>query len=318
MGAQIWRPNRQRFSLFNNVSAAEAVQSSLPRTTGTGTWDSGSDGWSKMGRVVQWDGQAASDVWGTQTVVEGCDGTQVEPALAGYDASSLPSDLSVWLSEALRPMTMSYLKDMVRYGVNSRRYLLSNLARYEQHSDSNTPLNLIDLRLASNGLPLYLGFPHFQNGMISTIRDGVSGLQTVAANEYDSILDIEPITGMVVNRRTKFQYTLKVERTSIWHTNILVPHCTAEPSCALYLPLYWRSEEGAISFGEARKFKKEFYEAFALKKKIPTGCFFIGTLAIGGSFVSAVQGMRVVAQAGQQVLPSQQAIESAKLMSVIP
>ena len=271
-----------------------------------------------MGQVIEWDGQTASDVWGTQVAVEGSDGTQVQPALAGYDASNLQNDLNVWSAEALRPMTMSYLKDMTRYGVNSRRYLLSNLARYEEHSDRETPLNLIDLRKARDGLPLYLGFPHFQSGMISTIRDGVIGLQTAAANEYDSVLDVEPITGMVMNSRTKFQYNLKIERTSIWYSDVLVPHCDADADCALYLPLYWSSREGAISFGEARQFKKQIYEQLELKKKIPTGCFFVGTLAMGGSFVSAVQGIRVVAQTGQQVLPSQQAIESAKLMSVMP
>jgi hypothetical protein len=308
------------FSLYGNATSHIATERALPRKLGSGSWSVGSDGWSKIGQLVEWDGQSAFNLWGTPISVKGSDGTQFEPGLTGYLGSEEKrNEYDVWWPEALRPMTINYAKDMVRYGVKVRRFTCLNLMRYEQGSDRVVPLNLIDLRRAHNGLPLYLGFPHFLNGVISSIRDGVVGLNPVHG-EHETVIDIEPLTGMAMNSRKKLQLNLQIKHTSVWYRNFLTPHCDSANSadCVLFLPLYWSNKAGAVSFDQATKFKEEYYLALEMKDKIPAGSFFVGSLALGGSFVSAVQGLRAISST--QVAPgaAQDAIDSVKLMTAVP
>jgi hypothetical protein len=314
-------PLSATFSFYDNTTAQVSAERALPRTCGRGNWNSGSDQWSKIGQLVAWDGQSETDVWETLSSVQGSDGTQFEPGLTDHaNPDKKKSEYNVWWPEALRPMPVNYAKDITRYGVKLQRFTCSNLLQYSDGSDWFTPLNLIDLRRAHNGLPLYLGFPHFLNGVISSVRDGVIGLQPLRG-DHETVLDVEPMTGMAMNSRKKIQYNLQIARTSIWYKNVIVPHCDSANSaeCVLFLPLYWSNKEGGVSFEEAKQFKDQIYQALEMKEKIPVGSFFVGSLAMGASFVSALQGLRAGSSAATQVAPNAQgAIESVKLMSAVP
>jgi hypothetical protein len=259
----------------------------------------------------------------------GANGTADEQAIGSVG----PSVLQVWMGEAMRPLNLDFSMRVKRYGVLLRRYKAIRLTRYENMktnrgsifngggSDNNAPINMLDLSRAHGGLPIFLGYPHFLHGVVSSIRDGVDGLNPEGGS-HESLIDVEPMSGMAFNLRLRWQTTLQMAQTSVWYRDFEQPHCmydaTRAGSCSLFLPVYWVGREGSVTREQAFEFKENNYESQEIARKIAVGSFFVGSMAAAGSVVQAVQAMRLGFQAAQ-VAPVQMpdASDLARLMPVI-
>jgi len=285
----------RKFSLFHNYTRAHA-EALGPRNINAGNKVPYSDYLAKMNDFAMWNGKTSIDIWPGETVtVEGTDGSQFAPILSA-SSSQAPNKLAVWWAEAVRPFTIDYVQDVTRFGIDLRRYTVKDLNRFDLTSDERTPLNLIDLAPSQDGLPMTLSYPHFLNNIVKTIRDGIDGLKP-SARKHETIFDVDPVSGMTMNKKRRWQMNLQIRKTEMWHRDTLTPHCERASAqvgsdCMLYLPLYWVDEKGAIQAEEAYSFKDEIYNEFKKREKVPVASFYGGSLMLTVSFILLVLAVR--------------------------
>jgi hypothetical protein len=134
------------------------------------------------------------------------------------------------------------------------------------------------------------------------IKDGTTGLNP-RSFDHETSIDIEPISGMTMNFRRRWQISLRIQRTAIWHNQILEPYSgrssLGTEVTGLILPVYWCQESGYVSPSGAEQFKDDIYNELQKKKKLPIVCYFLGSLCLVASFALLVMGVRSRAILGQ-------------------
>lgn len=105
---------------------------------------------------------------------------------------------------------------------------------------------MIDLRKAHFGVPIYLGYPHFLNGVSQDIRSGVVGLEP-SPPIHETIFDIEPISGKSLNSRLRLQWNVQINPSATWQSKIK----------STYLPMIWTEDSFETDFQDVEDFKQD-------------------------------------------------------------
>jgi hypothetical protein len=279
------RTDTETFSFYQNLTHAQRNRTTGDYVVRVGVNTPYDKELSHVGTLERWEGKDKISVWGENVVVKGTDGSQFEPNLGGTnpDGTEYPlvHEFNYWWPAGQRPLKIKFIKDVTRFGIKLRRFKMDSLTRYQEGADKTTPLNLIDVRSAHGGSPVYLGYPHFLYGVISVVREGVTGL-VPRDTAHETIFDVEPRSGLVMNKRIRYQMNVKIGQTSTWYRDISEP----------YLPVFWIEEMSSIAMNEAETWKDYVHFALALQRKIPIVSFFVGSLFLFGSFVLLLLGLR--------------------------
>jgi hypothetical protein len=341
VGTAGWKVALERVGKCSEWDGVTAVDAAVWGTAAAVAVQGG-DGTQFAPLLREAEGAAASDrrYAAVQPLVGTVSSTGDSSSNATMDDVGGTNVLQMWMGEAMRPMTLDFSMRLKRFGVALRRYKAVHLTRYEDKgvasssggSDHDAPINMLDLSRAHGGLPIFLGYPHFLHGVVSTIRDGVQGLKA-EEGKHESLIDVEPMSGMAFNMRLRWQTTMQLERTSVWYRDFDQPHCVfgvgigaqssgggrVDSICSLYLPVYWVGREGSVTREQAFEFKEGAYKSQETARKVAVGSFFVGSMAAAGSVVQAVQAMRLTFQAAQVApiqMPNVDTQDLARLMPV--
>jgi hypothetical protein len=249
-GAQVWHQGSvnevkdgARPSSAGHGAARGEVGQDGQRLHGYGGVTEDTPGLAHINTLSLWDGTSVVHDWESSTAtaaatrkpglaVTGSDGSQFPPLLDGIDSAGMPIEpamsYDVWWEEPKRPIRLSYSLTKQRFGVDVRRYVVSQdgWTRFEGpgESDEYAPVNLFDLSRTNDGVEVFMSFPHFLYGAQESIREGVGGLKP-DETKHGSVYDVEPTTGMLLNMRRRYQINVRVERTKSDYQKLLTPHC---------------------------------------------------------------------------------------------
>jgi hypothetical protein len=128
------------------------------------------------------------------------------------------------------------------------------------------------------------------------------------AIRHESVLDVEPITGMAMNmkKRTQVNMDYSLWGRSVWYdrvwtnggggaalpTTISSSSSSSSLPSSMWLPLYWYEEGGAVSSDQAASFKDAFYAPLWYKKKVPVVAMLVGACAVAAAVASVLFKLR--------------------------
>jgi len=300
-----------------------------------------------LGQFIEYNGETQTRLWDDPfslkrpIPVMGMDGTQAPPIFGGKNSerqtTTSPNTYLLWWQAVSRPLRMIFTQDVTYFGVNLRRYRLGEWTRFEggqtdcqfvselstdlkpgiahsvqalecPNSDERAPLNLVDLE-KKEGLPLFLGYPHFLFGVEHSIQHGISGLKP-SSLQHESKLDVEPMSGGVMYHRLRWQVNLRLEKpgsTAVWHNRFITPTCevdgqrlsshVTQSTCSLYLPIFWSEEANQMGREQAFQFKSDVYKPLELAQDtLPVISFIIGPVLGFGALLMLVAHVRLLGQ----------------------
>jgi len=149
------------------------------------------------------------------------------------------------------------------------------------------------------GIPTFLSKPHFLDAS-SYLKDSVNGLNP-NKTQHDIYIDVEPLTGAVMNAGERIQINFMVNHTDIWYT-----------SCwEGVMPILWLEFGGQITENLANKFKNLVYAAQDLGAILYQGCIGVGAaLIIPGMILTTTQNRKRLTMKRQKLV---QGIKAPKL-----
>eukprot|EP01029_Cantina_marsupialis_P008555 TRINITY_DN2023_c0_g1_i2.p1 TRINITY_DN2023_c0_g1~~TRINITY_DN2023_c0_g1_i2.p1 ORF type:complete len:1838 (+),score=506.71 TRINITY_DN2023_c0_g1_i2:9-5522(+) len=197
----------------------------------------------KVGKMYNWRNSGGIDIWSgaprrfaDEHIL---DATQLTPTLLD---GSKPNEVNIWSNLLQRTIRFTYQKEVTRYGVSCRRYILLSLDGSSAKSDSTS--ELVDLSIANGGLPYVVSRPFFLSGddvegdllPSVTVKEKfvkIAGIPlgdefiidgtTVDMKNYFSYIDVEPRTGAVWRSKIRFQLNVKLPSRD---SNVLSRHMT--------------------------------------------------------------------------------------------
>ena len=236
----------------NHTDVSDALQSK------TSTFKTGANDLEEIGQYVEWQENTTVTVWASPETVRGTGGTQFAPGVT-------PSEtLVVWVSELLRAVDFVFTKETQVEGIDLLRFELSDdtlksssqLAANAKYYQGIAGLANMT---AAQGIPLFLSKPHFLDAD-STLGNNM-GISAADPEKHDTFLDVEPITGAVMNAKKRLQINLQVYASNYFSKDIIDE----------MLPLVWIEEGGAIQPDQAQAFKDAVYGAQNLQKSLTLG-----------------------------------------------
>ncbi|MFX0017266.1 MAG: hypothetical protein ACFFBT_07600 [Promethearchaeota archaeon] len=264
-------PSEAHVELFSNCSsAAEAeVVDMKSFTVNTGKLDI-----DQVSNTVKYDGMEVITVWEEREKVRGTDGTQFAPGVSKNDP------LYVFITDLLRTVEITYSGTNNIYGIELYRFKLSEETlkinpKYYQSIEGLANMTI------DQGIPTFLSKPHFLDAS-SHLKDSVSGLNP---NEtlHDIYIDVEPLSGAVMNAGERIQVNFMVNHTDMWYIN-----CWEG-----IMPILWLEFGGQITENLANKFKNLVYTAQDLSVILYQGCIGVGAaLIIPGMIFTTTQNRK--------------------------
>lgn len=254
-----------------------------------------------IGELLAIDNSTQLTVWGSSVKLEDVgvtDGSQFTTALFTSYTAMPPDALQFYWPYHRRLVEFAYAGNTTRYGIFLHRYTLptwlapASLASGMADSADRVPapLGLLNVSTLHDGLPLAMS-------MLSNASVDLTALGSIVST---SVVDIEPLTGSVFNRRLVWQLNTRVkpQQQDAWHANV--------SSC--WLPVLWVSELSSVSAAEAGSFLAVLKpgpfakEKLALWGVIGGAAYVVAGLAM--AYISWHRGSRLLqAQRAQRVMP---------------
>jgi lysosome membrane protein 2 len=197
--------------------------------------------------------------WGTAEAnkVEGYAGYFFPPDLAPE------SDLRIWVPSVGRHF------DVVNDGgttleVEGIRLLNYSIPRSSFANSTNNPYNgeayyangangLINITALSFDAPIFMSKPHFLD-CDESVADAIEGLPPPLASRDDTVIGIEPITGVNMFSRQRLQTNMKL-------APVLSLGWWEDINQEAYMPVFWLDLNGIVSTKQATAFKDSIYFA---------------------------------------------------------
>ena len=215
---------------------------------------------SEVGQFIQWNGQRQLDIWREDANdINGTEGLFFKPGLKVND------NLTIFNEDLMRSFHLVYFKLINHRGIPSHRYRVNNATYRNSRSEpknanyfSFCPNGMFNLRPSRpDKIPLFGSKPHFLDGD-PLLLQSVSGL-TPVRNIHDSVIDVEPITGVSVYSHRRLQLNIQVNKTdkaflySIKQTENITGY---DKSGVLYFPVVHinevRSDEAFVHVWESQ------------------------------------------------------------------
>jgi len=251
-------PNQAKVAFFANCISEEEAEAEGIKSV---TVNTGNNDISKVCEITKYDGESIITIWKENELVQGTGGTQFCPGVSKSDK------LYVFVSDLLRSVELFYTNTTSRYNIELLRYELSENTFGINTNYYQTIKGLANVSLIQ-GIPLFFSKPHFLNGNDYLIHS-IDGLNPNKLH-HDTYLDVEPITGAVMNAAERFQINLMVNKTDIWYSN-----CREG-----FMPIFWLEFGGQIDEDLAQDFKKLVYGTQNLSKVLHQGILGLGALLV--------------------------------------
>jgi hypothetical protein len=228
----------------------------------------------KLYEILEYDSQGTITVWKEPEIVQGTGGTQFAPSVSQTDR------LRVFVSDILRSVELTFNKATSIHGIEILRFELSKKTfsidpNYYQSIEGFTNMTI------EHGIPLFLGKPHFLDAEQNLI-DSIIGLNPMK-ELHNTYLDIEPISGAVMDAAERFQINLLVSKTDIWYKKCYEG----------IMPILWLEFGGKITEDLANKFKKLVYGTQSLSENLFQVINTLGaTFIIPGIIITTIQNRK--------------------------
>ena len=253
---------------------------------GVYTVHTGADNVADIGKVSHHNGRTELDIWTTKwaNMINGTDGSSGPPFSFNMTSSA------VFVSDICRSIQGVYKKDVQVKGIRLRRfggdpYDMENATVNPDNigfctpagtpKDKCLPAGLINSTLCQEPidgfrLPAIFSFPHFLNADKS-VQNSVLGLSP-NKEEHQTIIDMEPWTGMVLQVAKRLQINIFVEKVDF------LPQ-TRNVS-TLFFPIMWLNESSVTNDKYADMLKNQLFKPKKLAEsaRLP--------LAVSGGVVS--------------------------------
>ncbi|MFX1494651.1 MAG: hypothetical protein ACFFBZ_10255, partial [Promethearchaeota archaeon] len=264
-------PSEAKVGIFNNCSSeAEAEAENMKSfTVNTGRLDI-----NKVSNTVKYDGKEVITVWKEEEYVRGTGGTQFAPGVSKNDP------LYIFITDLLRTVEITYSGATNIYGIELYRFKLSEDTlkinpKYYQSIEGLANMTI------DQGIPTFLSKPHFLDAS-GHLKDSVTGLNPNEA-QHDIYIDVEPLSGAVMNAGERIQINFMVNHTDIWYSD-----CWEG-----VMPILWLEFGGQIPENLANEFKSLVYSAQDLSIILYQGCIGVGAaLIIPGMIFTTTQNRK--------------------------
>jgi len=225
------------------------------------------------------------------SAVYGSQGNQFQHPLNGKET------LNLWVDPASRTVQVVHnkVKRKVR-GIELYRYVLepSTLENTTTNPDADAyfqygPKGFFNYSQAQHGAPIFLCQPHFYGVEDEDVVGNVVGVSPPTEDEHAFALDVEPITGAVMDGAGRVQVNLVPEPLAAGplaknHFNTdtyFAPLGTFQSK--LYLPVLWIADGGTVSAATANKWKSTLGLALTVRTGLAIGMAVLGFVFLVGS-----------------------------------
>ncbi|MFX0180497.1 MAG: hypothetical protein ACFE78_09910 [Candidatus Hodarchaeota archaeon] len=264
-------PSEAKVGIFNNCSSeAEAEAEDMKSfTVNTGILDI-----KKVSETVKYDGKEVITVWKEEENVRGTGGTQFAPGVSKNEP------LYIFITDLLRTVEITYSGTTNIYGIELYRYELSEETLKVNPKYYQSIEGLANMTI-DQGIPTFLSKPHFLDASCH-LKDSVNGLNP-NKTQHDIYIDVEPLSGAVMNAGERIQINFMVNHTDIWYTD-----CWEG-----VMPILWLEFGGQIPENLANEFKNLVYSAQDLSLILYQGCLGVGAaLIIPGMIFTTTQNRK--------------------------
>jgi len=199
----------------------------------------------EVNQIVQWNGTQTLSFWGSVQANE-INGTNSEQFHMNVKHDE---QLMIFVApQVMRSIGLVYIEEVQIHGVIMYRFNIPNSvaanasevpqnAAYYQFGRSG----VMNRTAASNLSPVYLSKPHFLDADPYYLN-AVEGLNP-NAEIHESIVDIEPITGLPMNAYERLQINMRVQDVFVTYENMT----------EVYLPVVWVEQAVTITAELAQK-----------------------------------------------------------------
>ncbi|XP_076070185.1 lysosome membrane protein 2-like [Mytilus galloprovincialis] len=231
--------------------------------------------------IKSWNNMSILPYWTTETcnVINGSDGTLFPPFVQKDDRKYLFStDICRSIYATFDSEQTIRDIDLLRFTVPPKVFLDHN------HNPANEgfctphgvclPSGLLNVSSCKQGAPVVMSLPHFLYAD-PVVQDAVYGLNPNKI-EHQTILDIEPNTGVVMNAQKKLQVNAYIRNVShITQTLKIKDH--------IVYPVLWLNESAEIDAKSASDFKSAVQTPVHITQAVQYGLIVLGVLFIIGA-----------------------------------
>lgn len=209
---------------------------------------------SDLNQFKMWNNLTTLDKWGTPYArrLYGTDGHLFHPNVSRSD------NVTAYISQIYRSGYFSYIEDTSLFGIHAFRF---GIPKEELENSTVNPSNVGFYSFGLSGtmnltvyaplnLPVFVTKPHFLDTDPIALEyiTGLSPNRTL----HDSKIDIEPITGLVINAAKRLQFNIELQSSNTIES---MQFLTNNILC----PIYWASETGGMSENQAEEMKDTLF-----------------------------------------------------------
>ncbi|XP_076351833.1 lysosome membrane protein 2-like isoform X1 [Tachypleus tridentatus] len=235
----------------------------------------GSRGVKHFGLVETWRNQSSLSFWHSKycNMINGTDGSMFSPFV---DKSDI---LYIFTTDLCRSLYLWYEQETKVLGIDAYRFTAPSKLFADPRVDPDNkcfcadPNNclkagVIELTACQNGAPVVASSPHFYQGALE-YQSAIDGIKPVK-KKHQTFLDVEPLTGLVLNASKRLQLNIYVRQTPgiIGLQNIR----------DTIFPLIWLCESAEIDETSANLFKNQVQIPMNLGTSILLAAIVLGTL----------------------------------------
>ncbi|KAK7097192.1 lysosome membrane protein 2-like [Littorina saxatilis] len=264
-----------KFGLFKTTNGTDA---------GVFEIYTGVDSVDNFAYIASWNCSRSLNYWTSDkaNMINGSDGNRYPPFV---DTSK---SYYLFSSQLCRSLELSYLKSSELKDIDLARFTIPHRVLDDvNHNPDNrgfcTPKNsclpagLINASICQGGTPLVFSLPHFLDGD-PEVRSRVMGMHP-RRDEHEFIIDIEPITGMVMRHALRLQVNVYVH-------NISHIRETGNLKKPIFLPLFWFNETTEVDNQTAKEFRDNVQEPMNIFKTLKFGAPVLGSVILAISMLA--------------------------------
>jgi hypothetical protein len=252
-------PERAMVGIFSNCQnsseAEEAQVNSYTIKTGKGNIN-------EVCQTVEFNGDDKIEIWAEDITLAGTDGAQFAPGVSWQD------NLEVFVPDLMRIVDFEFDEFTSVYDIELYRFRMEENT-FKAESDYFMTIDGCANMLPDLGTPVYLSKPHFLDGDDSLIHS-IGGITEPDKDKHNTYIEVEPITGITMNARSRMQVNLKVQQTDLWYRNV----------SQAVMPILWLDSNGKITEEKAKEFKDLVYGALDLQRDLRLIVLAVGTALI--------------------------------------
>ncbi|XP_022244207.1 lysosome membrane protein 2-like, partial [Limulus polyphemus] len=235
----------------------------------------GSQGVENFALVETWKNKSSLSFWHSKycNMINGTDGSMFPPFLDKSDT------LYIFTTDLCRSLYLWFEQETKVLGIDAYRFTGPDKLFADPHvdldnkcfcADPNNCLKagVIELTSCQNGAPVVASGPHFYQGALE-YQSAIDGIKPIK-KKHETFLDVEPLTGLVLNASKRLQLNIYVRQTPgiIGLQNI---HDTI-------FPLIWLCESAEIDESSANLFKNQVQIPMNLGTSIMLAAIVLGSM----------------------------------------